>query len=81
MFGPFTGGATACSISEPAANRPPSAPVDSCSERMGCELAATNPARRDAFYRLADWQPGLNEIVFALASNHGQAWGIFAAVL
>jgi alpha-L-fucosidase len=48
---------------------------------MACEPSLTNPARRDACYRLIDWQAKENEIVFALGTNAGQAWGVFAAVL
>lgn len=50
-------------------------------EELACEPAAANPARKDGFYRLAAWRPGRNEILLALATRSGQAWGIFAGVL
>ena len=50
-------------------------------EELGCEPAAINPARRDGFYRLAGWREGDNEIILALATRGGLAWGVFAGVL
>ena len=48
---------------------------------LACAPALTNPARRDAGYCLVDWRGDANEIVFALGTNQGKAWGVFAAVL
>ncbi len=50
-------------------------------EELGCETEATNPARRDGFYRLAAWRQGRNEIMIALTTRGGLAWGVFAGVL
>ncbi len=47
-------------------------------QEVGCHPEATNPAKADAFQVEAKWQPGVNEIVFALATHDGRAWGVFA---
>ncbi len=44
-----------------------------------CRPHATNPAIPGQYRARARWRRGANEIVFALASNRGNAWGIFAA--
>jgi hypothetical protein len=46
----------------------------------GCRPEATNPAVPGAFSADTTWEAGDNEIVFALLTNHGRAWGVFAAV-
>lgn len=48
---------------------------------LACAPALTNPARRDAGYCLVDWRGDGNEIVFALGTNQGNTWGMFAAAL
>lgn len=47
-------------------------------QAVACELNATNPIQ--LIYRApVHWQAGANEIVFAISTNHGQAWGVCAA--
>jgi hypothetical protein len=41
----------------------------------------TNPARPDEVAVYADFQPGANQLLIALDSNGGKAWGIYARVL
>ena len=45
-----------------------------------CHPEATNPARPTSFKIPVAWRQGKNEIVFALGTNHGNAWGIFAGL-
>jgi hypothetical protein len=46
-----------------------------------CRPDATTPAV-DAQYRApVAWRKGRNEIVFALATNRGYAWGVYATAL
>ncbi len=48
---------------------------------VGCHSEAQNPAVPGQFEAEAVWQAGLNEIIFALITNEGKAWGIFAAII
>jgi DUF1680 family protein len=48
---------------------------------MDCRPYATNPAIPGQFQVAVDWKTGVNELVFALVTQSGRAWGIFAAVL
>ena len=45
----------------------------------GCEPKASNPAIEDSYACPAAWRKGLNTVLFALATNHGKAWGVYAA--
>jgi hypothetical protein len=42
---------------------------------------ATNPALAGQYTAPVPWKKGVNRISFALASNHGKAWGVQARVL
>ena len=46
-------------------------------QEVACQPAATNPARQREYRARAQWQTGPNEVIFALATNHGKAWGIY----
>ena len=46
-------------------------------QEAACQPAATNPARQREYRARAQWQTGTNEVVFALATNHGKAWGVY----
>ena len=48
---------------------------------LGTHPEATNPAVADAYKAPVAWQAGENEIVIALLTNLGRAWGIFAGTL
>jgi len=39
---------------------------------------AGNPAIAGKYQAKARWKKGANDLVFALASNKGNAWGLFA---
>ncbi len=45
---------------------------------VGCQPTATNPARAEEYRARVQWREGVNEIVFALLTNQGKAWGVFA---
>ena len=47
---------------------------------VGCQPNATNPALAGQYLAPVSWKKGANRIVFALASNHGRAWGVQARV-
>jgi hypothetical protein len=47
---------------------------------VDCQPAATNPANIGKYLANVSWRKGLNRITFALATNHGRAWGITARV-
>ncbi len=49
-------------------------------EDCDCHPEATNPARPSSFRVPVAWRRGENEILFALGTNHGRAWGIFAGL-
>ena len=49
-------------------------------EAVGAQPAATNPAYPGEYQAAVQWTKGQNDIVFALATNGGRAWGIFAGV-
>ena len=46
-----------------------------------CRPKATNPAIVGAYVTPVSWKKGVNRITFALATNHGNAWGVQARVL
>jgi hypothetical protein len=46
----------------------------------GCQPEATNPAMPGRYQANVEWRAGENMIVFALLTQHGCAWGVFAAV-
>lgn len=48
---------------------------------VGCEPDATNPANPDAYRAAVAWRKGTNRIVFALGTNQGRAWGVFATAV
>jgi hypothetical protein len=45
---------------------------------VGCDPKATNPANQHISLAPVAWKKGKNEIVVAIRTHHGQAWG-FAA--
>ncbi len=47
---------------------------------VGCHPEATNPAVPGQFHADVTWRAGENGIVFALVTNAGRAWGVFASV-
>lgn len=47
-------------------------------DAAGCEPKATNPCRTAEYNAATVWKKGRNEILFALHTNHGQAWGVKA---
>lgn len=47
----------------------------------GCQPTATNPGIADRYQAEVEWTRGENTIVFALATNSGKAWGVFAAAI
>jgi DUF1680 family protein len=49
-------------------------------ESCDCHPEATNPARATSFRIDVAWRKGYNEILVALGTNHGRAWGIFAGL-
>jgi hypothetical protein len=51
------------------------------SRAADCRPQATNPARIGEYVAPVSWKKGLNRITFALATNHGKAWGMQARVL
>jgi alpha-galactosidase len=44
-----------------------------------CRPKATNPATAGEYEAKVRWKRGTNDVVFALVTNHGNAWGIYAA--
>ena len=46
----------------------------------GCVPDATNPARIAEYSCDVKWKKGRNELIFALNTNHGKAWGVLARV-
>ena len=46
---------------------------------VDCRPAATNPSVAGQYQAASRWKKGANDIVFALSTNNGAAWGIFAA--
>ncbi len=44
-----------------------------------CHPEATNPASASSFKIKTAWKKGNNKIIFALSTNQGRAWGVFAA--
>lgn len=44
----------------------------------GLEPLATNPAVANQFLAPVAWNEGDNAVLFALSTNHGRAWGVFA---
>lgn len=49
-------------------------------DEAGCEPNATTPCTADAYAAPATWLPGRNEVLFALATDGGKAWGVMARV-
>jgi hypothetical protein len=49
-------------------------------EACDCHPEATNPACATSFRIDVAWRKGYNEILVALGTNHGRAWGIFAGL-
>ena len=47
-------------------------------EAAGCAPDATNPAIAGQYSAPARWKKGDNEVVFAIVTNSGRAWGIIA---
>ena len=45
-------------------------------EPVACVPDATNPIARDEYEAPALWKKGANRVVFAVATNRGQAWGV-----
>ncbi len=45
---------------------------------VGCQPAATNPSVPDQYAAPVSWKKGPNDVLFAIHSNHGKAWGIIA---
>ena len=45
---------------------------------VGCQPAATNPSVPDQYTAPVTWKKGANNVVFAINSNRGNAWGIIA---
>ena len=43
-----------------------------------CRPEATNPAVADEYSAPARWKAGRNEVLFALRTNRGKAWGVIA---
>lgn len=46
----------------------------------GCQPNATNPASAGNFKAPVNWKKGKNDILFALSSNNGRAWGLYCGV-
>jgi alpha-galactosidase len=46
----------------------------------GCQPMASNPAIPGNFKAAVTWKKGTNSILFALSSNQGNAWGLFAGI-
>jgi len=46
-------------------------------ELVGTHAEATNPARADAYRATVAMREGVNEVVLALSSANGRAWGVF----
>ncbi len=44
----------------------------------GCEPKATNPAAPDEYQADVTWKKGRNDLLFALRTNKGNAWGLIA---
>ncbi len=44
----------------------------------GQQPLATNPAVANQYFAPVMWKQGANEVVFALSSNDGRAWGVYA---
>jgi hypothetical protein len=47
----------------------------------GCQAKAANPAIAGQYIANVAWKKGANRITFALATNHGRAWGVQARVI
>lgn len=47
---------------------------------VGCHPEATNPVTSSMITISADWQAGRNEVVLAMRTNNGKAWGFKATV-
>jgi hypothetical protein len=47
---------------------------------VGCERGGTNPAKAGQFTAAVHWRAGQNEILVALATRAGRAWGVFAGI-
>lgn len=47
-------------------------------KERGCATDATNPVVADKYSCGATWRKGANEVVFALNTNRGLAWGVMA---
>lgn len=45
---------------------------------VGCEPRTTNPAVVDQYSAAVAWKKGRNEILFAICTNAGKAWGVMA---
>jgi beta-glucosidase len=45
---------------------------------VACVPIATNPILRDQYQATVNWQEGVNEVVFALNTNHGKVFGVAA---
>jgi alpha-galactosidase len=45
-----------------------------------CQPKASNPAGRGTYGAKVTWKKGRNDIMFALSSNSGKAWGIYCGV-
>jgi hypothetical protein len=48
---------------------------------VDCRPHATNPGRIGEYMKPVSWRKGVNRISFALATNHGRAWGVQARVM
>ena len=47
---------------------------------VDCQPKATNSAIIGQYVAKVAWKKGVNRITFALATNHGKAWGVQARV-
>ncbi|MCX5658466.1 MAG: glycoside hydrolase family 127 protein [Planctomycetota bacterium] len=50
-------------------------------QEVGMHPEATNPAKADSFRAKVAWRKGDNEVVLALLTNQGRAWGVFVGRL
>ncbi len=49
-------------------------------QEMDCHPEATNPAVKGQYSVLVPWKKGVNRILFALCTNKGKAWGVYAGI-
>jgi len=45
-----------------------------------CHPEATNPATKGKYTVAVNWKAGINRILFALGTNKGKAWGVYAGI-